>query len=629
VPTGIERHPRGQYAPRAGAGVVACLAGLGALLSAGAAVLALGGGMPDPEWLAARTALAIAAPIAVGLYAWRDGTHARFGRLLVGGGFLWVLVALATTTDPVPYSLGRVIAWVSEVAIIFLVLAFPSGRLQATADRALVVAGALLIGVLYVPTALLVDHFPAPSPYATCSADCPANALALVDATPSWVADGVLPLREGLAILLALLVVWRLAYRLRRTTPLMQRALAPVVAVAMLRLLALAATLLTRRAHVLDDDALAWFTGALSLTLPLISIGFLAGLVAWRLYAADALLMLAHRLRVAPDAEARHAAIALAVKDPSLDLAFARRSGGGWVDARGWPYRLPEPGDGRSTTLISDRGGPLAALIHDDALRDQRAFVEAVGAFALVWEENEQLAERVDSSRGELRASRARILAAADDERRRIERDLHDGGQQRLVALRIRLQLAEEMMARSPAGAQEMLHRLAEDVDGVLEELRGLAAGVFPAMLAAHGLPDAIRTASEQTPLPVHVVIKGERRYAPETETAAYFCCLEALQNVAKHATGATAVWVLLELDGDLVFEVRDDGPGFDPGAADGHGLVNMRDRVAALGGVLEVLSVPGSGARIRGRLPAGVGGPEPAQDARAELLLADENGGA
>ena len=629
MPTGIDGHPGSHVAPRVGARIVGGLAGLGALLSACAVVLALGGGMPDPEWLAARTALAIAAPIAVGLYAWREGAHARFGRLLILSGLLWSLVALATTTDPVPYSVGRVIAWVSEVAIIFLVLAFPSGRLPGRADRMLVGAGALLIGVLYVPTALLVDHFPAPSPYASCSADCPANALALVDTTPAWVTDGVLPVREVLSILLALLVVWRLAYRLRRTTPLMQRALAPVFAVAMLRLVILAAAILARRADLFGDDVLVWLTGALSLTLLLISLGFLAGLVAWRLYAADALLLLAQRLRVAPDAEARHAAIALAVKDPSLDLAFARPSGGGWVDARGWPYQLPEAGDGRSTTLISDGGVPLAALIHDDALREQRAFVEAVGAFALVWDENERLTERVDSSRGELRASRARILAAADDERRRIERDLHDGGQQRLVALRIRLQLAEDMMARSPAGAQEMLHRLAEDVDGVLEELRGLAAGVFPAMLAAHGLPDAIRTASQQTALPVHVVIQGDRRYPPETETAAYFCCLEALQNVAKHATGATAVWLLLELDGDLVFEVRDDGPGFDPGATDGHGLVNMRDRVAALGGTLAVLSAPRSGVRIRGRLPAGVGGPEPAQDAGPELLLADENRGA
>jgi signal transduction histidine kinase len=629
VPTGLDGHPASLTPRRVGLRAVCAIAALGLSLATGAVVVALSGDMPNPGWLAFRNAVSILAPIGVGLYAWRDATHARFGRLLVIGGLVWSVVALSAATEPIPYSLGRVAAWIFEVGIIYLFLAFPSGRLPGRADRALVLAAALLIALLYLPTALLVDHFPAPAITVSCDASCPANAFTLVEATPGWVTDGVIPVREVLSILLPLLVVWRLAYRLRHATPLMRRALTPVLVVAMFRLLTLAVSILLRRADIVSDDGLAWLTGVLSLSLPLISVGFFAGLVAWRMYAADALLLLAHRLRVAPDAEARHAAIALAVKDPSLDLAFARPFGGGWVDAHGWPYRLPGPGDGRSVTLISDASGPLAALVHDETLREQRAFVEAVGAFALVWDENEQLAERVDSSRGELRASRARIIAAADEERRRIERDLHDGGQQRLVALRIRLQLAEEMMARSPAGAQELLHRLAKDVDGVLEELRALAAGVFPAALAAHGLPEAIRTASQQSPLPVHVMIKGDRRYAQDAETAAYFCCLEALQNVAKHATGATAAWVLLELDGDLVFEVRDDGPGFDPGAADAHGLVNMRDRVAALGGALEVLSSPGCWTRIRGRLPAGVGGPEPAQDAGTELLLADEDRGA
>ena len=348
----------------------------------------------------------------------------------------------------------------------------------------------------------------------------------------------------------------------------------------MLRMLTLAASIAARRAGI-DDEALAWLTGALSLTLPLVSLGFLAGLLAWRLYTADALLVLAHRLRIAPDAEARHAAMALAVKDPTLDLAYARPGGRGWVTAAGWPVALPGPESDRSVTFITDDKGPVAALIHDATLREQRAFIEAVGAYALVWDENERLAERVDSSRGELRASRARILAAADDERRRIERDLHDGGQQRLVALRIRLQLAEDMMARSPAGARELLQRLAHDVDGVLEELRSLAAGVFPATLAAHGLPDAVRAASLQSPVPVNVVIKGAARYPEDVETAAYFCVLEALQNVAKHAPEATAAQVLLELEGDLVFEVRDDGPGFDMKESSSRGLLNMRDRVS------------------------------------------------
>ena len=251
--------------------------------------------------------------------------------------------------------------------------------------------------------------------------------------------------------------------------------------------------------------------------------------------------------------------------------------------------------------MIESDTGPVAALVHDAGLNEQRAFLEAVGGFALVWDENQRLAERVDTSNDELQESRARILAAADNERRRIERDLHDGGQQRLVALRIRLQLAEEMMVKSPAGAREMLQRLARDVDGVLEELRSLAAGVYPAALAAHGLPDAVRAAATESPLPVHVEVNGSERYPDEVEAAVYFCCLEAMQNVAKHAPGSTRIWVVLELGSDLRFEVRDDGPGFDVETTQRRGLDNMRDRVAALGGRFELVSAPGGGTRIRG----------------------------
>jgi signal transduction histidine kinase len=362
------------------------------------------------------------------------------------------------------------------------------------------------------------------------------------------------------------------------------------------------------------------------------SLGFLVGLLSWRLYAADALLLLAQRLRAAHSIEERRSAIAKAVMDPSLELVYPRpREGGGWVTADGWPARLPEDDPDRAVLVIESEAGPVAALVHDAGLTEQRAFLDAVGGFALVWDENQRLAERVDTSNYELQESRARILAAADNERRRIERDLHDGGQQRLVALRIRLQLAEEMMAKSPAGAREMLQRLARDVDGVLEELRSLAAGVYPAALAAHGLPDAVRAVATESPLPVHVKVNGSGRYPDEVEAAVYFCCLEAMQNVAKHAPGSTRIWVDLDLDSDLRFEVRDDGPGFDVEATQRRGLDNMRDRVAALGGRFELVSAPGGGTRIRGRLPGAprVRTPQPPQGGGPELLLADERGGA
>jgi hypothetical protein len=142
--------------------------------------------MPDAHWLAVRNALAIATPIAVGLYAWRDGAHARYGVLLVLAGVAWFGVSLAGSGDPTAYSIGRVAGWLSELVIAYLLLSFPSGRLQAPADRLLMAATSALVLLLFVPTALLVDSYPTPTWYTTCIATCPGNALTLLDATPAW-----------------------------------------------------------------------------------------------------------------------------------------------------------------------------------------------------------------------------------------------------------------------------------------------------------------------------------------------------------------------------------------------------------------------------------------------------------
>jgi signal transduction histidine kinase len=385
----------------------------------------------------------------------------------------------------------------------------------------------------------------------------------------------------------------------------MRRTLVPVLVLAMVRTLAVAVALVLRRAGA-DDSVLEVATAVIALGLPALCIGFLVGLLRWRIHTADCLVALAHGLRSRTGPAQRRDLIAATLTDPTVELAFWRSDGGaGWVDADGSPTSLPPPPSHRRATLILDGDEPVAAVVHDAALSEQRSFVEAVGAYAFVWDDNRRLAERVESSLTELRASRARILAAADDERRRIERDLHDGGQQRLVALRIRLQLAEELMKQDPTQARNMLHLLGGEVDAALDELRSLAAGVYPSLLAARGLPDAIRTAALQSPVPALVEVDGADRYSQEIETAAYFCCIEALQNVAKHAPDATSVSISLSRNGDLGFEVRDDGPGFP--VADGitgHGLVNMRDRMAAVGGELKIRSTPGAGTAVIGTIP-------------------------
>jgi signal transduction histidine kinase len=206
----------------------------------------------------------------------------------------------------------------------------------------------------------------------------------------------------------------------------------------------------------------------------------------------------------------------------------------------------------------------------------------------------------------ELRASRARVVAAADAERRRIERDLHDGAQQHLVALAVNLRLAREFAESDPLAARAVLEQLAGDVHEALEEIRDLAHGIYPQLLVDRGLSEGIRAAVSRAPVRTRVEIGAIGRYRPEVETTVYFCCLEALQNVGKHAgPDALATVRLWEEQGGLRFEVTDDGSGFDPHTEpQGSGLTNMSDRLGALGGRLSVITAPGDGTRIAGAVP-------------------------
>jgi signal transduction histidine kinase len=594
------------HGPDSSGSDIAVAAVAGVLLTALAVVVTVTGGLSAHPWPAAigRGAI-VAVPIAVGLYAWHRRPHSRFGRLLVAVGAVWSITALAGSSKSGLYSTGRVAAWIAEVGFVYAILAFPSGRLSGRADRALVVAVSVLVLVGYIPTALLADRYPTPTPWTECRSECPDNAFQVVDTEPRFVVHGLPAVREALTILAFLAVAAVLARRVRAATRLTRLTLAPVLAVATVRLVVYPAAILVRRASPDSAavDALAW---TLALLIPLMAIGFLVGLVRWRMFAGAALERLAHGLHARPDGQRLRSVLAEALGDPSLLLAYwrsGRRSG--WVDASGDPVELPAPGPGRSVTGIYDEDGRrLAAIVHDEALHDQPDHVEAAATFAIMALENERLGAQVESSLRELQESRARILACADAERRRIERDLHDGAQQRLVGLRIKLELVEELLPSDPARGRELLHELGDETVEALEEVRSLAQGVYPALLARRGLADALREASLRSPIPTSLEHSGVGRYREAVESAVYFCCLEGLQNAAKHASGATRIKVALVDDGVLRFEVRDDGAGFDPATSSGAGLTNMRDRLAAVGGDLTVLSEDGEGTRVMGRVP-------------------------
>jgi signal transduction histidine kinase len=207
----------------------------------------------------------------------------------------------------------------------------------------------------------------------------------------------------------------------------------------------------------------------------------------------------------------------------------------------------------------------------------------------------------------ELRESRRRIVAAVDEGRRRLERNIHDGAQQQLVALAVKLRLADGLVERDPARARQLISELQGETTDALENLRDLARGIYPPLLADEGLTTALEAQTRKSPVRVRIHVNGVGRYPQEVEATVYFCVLEALNNVAKYGNADNVDVALRREDGRLAFEVRDDGVGFDPGAvAGGTGLQGMADRVEALGGTLEVESAPGHGTVVTGRLPIG-----------------------
>jgi signal transduction histidine kinase len=599
----LELMPEGSDRRRIGGDGVILAAG--AALSAIAAATTITGSAAEQPWLEALArATIVGAPIAVGVYARRHGASARFGTLLVATGVAWFLTTLAESSVPAFHAAGRIAGWLSEPLLMYLVLAFPTGRLTARVDRLLIGAGVAIVAVLYLPSVLLVERFPEPSPWSTCSAGCPANALMVAGSEPAFVEDLLRPLREYLVVALFAAVCIRLALRLAASNNLMRRTLAPVLIAAIAHFACFAALIVARRATTASDalDASMW---ALSLSVPLMAAGFLFGIARWQLFLAAASQNLAGRLAAHPDPGALQSALSETFDDPGLLIVYPDENGG-WASADGEAVPAPEAGSGRWLTEVRDDGRVIAGILHDETLAEEHAFIDAARTYTVLTLDNRRLGDEAAALLDEVRESRTRIQASADEERRRVERDLHDGAQQRLVALRIKLELAAERIDGSDRRSAQLIRELGGDVDGALDEIRSLARGIFPSPLADRGLVEALRSAALQAVLPTTVHARNtSERYPRAIESAAYFCCLEAMQNASKHALRARSIVIELSDNGLLQFEVRDDGEGFATESVEaGVGLTSMHDRLAAVGGELHIVSSPGRGTRVIGRIP-------------------------
>jgi signal transduction histidine kinase len=297
------------------------------------------------------------------------------------------------------------------------------------------------------------------------------------------------------------------------------------------------------------------------------------------------------------------ASLARTLGDPSLELRYALEGKDRWVDSRGRRASLPRPGDGpqaRTATLVEREGRPLAALIHDPAL--DQGLVRAAAAAAGMAIENARLHAEVRAQLEEARASRQRIVEAGDRERRRVERNLHDGAQQRLAALALSLAMLRERGGADPATAASLAQAAAE-LKRAIDELRELARGIHPAVLTEEGLPAAVESLAERSAVPVRVAADFDTRLPEPVETVAYFVVSESLANVAKYARASGARVALSRCNGTLRVEVVDDGVG-GADASQGSGLRGLEDRVSAVRGSFRVETRAAGGTRVLAEIP-------------------------
>jgi signal transduction histidine kinase len=568
---------------------------VGGLLAAGAAtatatiwIVVPSSVLTNAETVGILRGLIVASWVAAGTYMWWERPESRLGLLVAGLGLLYASTSLMASADRLTFTTGRIALAAFVVCLAYMYLCFPGDRVVVDRDRRFI-AGFALASVAVWPVVLAFsDRLPAGGALNACGERCPANALRVAS-----VADGITDSLNAIvavvttAGLLGTAVI--LLSNARSPSRPRRRAVEPVLFAYAI----VAASYLANSIGDLSGGALATAQVGAAIGSFLTPAAMLAGQARASSYASAAAGQLVIRGRAEGVSPARiRDWLRDAIGDPTVDIAFWDRLRLGFVNIDGNLIDWPEASPGRAVTPVIHDGRPVAAIAHSASVQETTEILDGLAETALMLLENTRLVD-------ELRASRARIVASADEERHRLERDLHDGAQQRLFLLQIKLRRLRRGLADEAAVAT--IEEIEADAAAALEELRVLAHGIFPTVLVESGVAEALRAFAVDAPIPVEVTDHRIGRCSPPIEAALYFCALEAIQNAAKHAGVGARVTVNLDRDGDRVdLSIADHGVGFQPaGMSAGMGFVTMRDRIGAVGGELEIISEPGAGVTV------------------------------
>ncbi|WP_353711954.1 histidine kinase [Arthrobacter sp. K5] len=530
--------------------------------------------------------------VVAGITAWRSRPTRNPGVLLCAAGWLWLAAGIRRSSDPLAFTLGVTLTLMYQPPLLHLALSFPLGVLRTRAEKAAV---GFFFGSWLVASVLGWAFFD-PRLHVAVGESTSRNLLLLWDSAEMMTTLGnairTFQIAVGVAIVMVLVGRWRRGTKAYRSSflPLW---LAVIIKTAATVWVSLAVIQLSGS---LSIEALLWQYPATAI----VPLAVLFGLWRYR-FARGTLGDLMVEVGSAPMSDRLVAALRRSVHDPTLTLLRWLPDKASFVDTAGVPQPLPDGSNGRASMVLERHGTPVGALVFDGALQDQPQLLAAVRSATSLALENQQMEQQLREQLVEVRRSRERIVTAGDSRRRQLERDLHDGAQQRLVA--VSMELARAKRATDPRELRSLVEQARVELSDALNELRELARGVYPPSLQERGLAGSITALAERSALPLVLDVRSCSGLPAHVELAAYFICVEAVTNATKYAE-ASSVRVCIDAnERELRMEIVDDGIGGAQPGPDG-GLLGVADRAAALGGTLSIDSPDGGGTTIRTILP-------------------------